>query len=499
MSSHTTLDLPLLFTVFTLIVSALYFYQRNARSKNRASLPPGPPADPLIHHLRVIPTKDHPEVYHEWSKTYGDVIFLSALGHSFVVLATEEAAVDLMEKRSANYSNRPKLPMHELIGWTDMLVFLDYGEQFHKMRRLSQQPFTRQGSLVFRDIQLQHAHILLHNLLVSPEEFVGHAHRFATGIIMDITYGHRIISNDDPYLQMADRVSRIAFESGNFGTNLVDIFPILKNLPAWFPGAWFIRWGQGMSYFTLIQQMRDWPFKEVQEQMAAGNAKISFLSMHLEEFAREGINSPEEFEDLKIAASLFNQAAGETTSSAILLFILAMLRHPEAQEKARNEIDRVVGRDRLPDFSDRESLPMVECVIRETFRLYHPLPLGVPHCSTADDVYKGMFIPKGTIVVANSVSMGLNERVYAHPHEFWPERYLPKPIGNGEPYLTSAFGFGRRICPGRFLGDASLWISIANMLAAFHIAPILDDKGNPLIPPNECDTGATRWSTFRTE
>lgn len=75
------------------------------------------------------------------------------------------------------YSGDPKIDIICRIGWTDMLVFLDYGEQFHKMRRLSQQPFTRQGSLVFRDIQLQHAHILLHNLLVSPEEFVGHAHR----------------------------------------------------------------------------------------------------------------------------------------------------------------------------------------------------------------------------------------------------------------------------------------------------------------------------------
>ena len=53
-----------------------------------------------------------------------------------------------------------------------------------------------------------------------------------------------------------------------------------------------------------------------------------------------------------------------------------MLRHPEAQRKAQEEIDRVVGRNRLPDFSDRESLPFVECMMQETFRLYHPIPLG---------------------------------------------------------------------------------------------------------------------------
>lgn len=123
------------FTAFAIVISVVFFYRRRIYSKHRPPLPPGPPGDLLIHHLRVIPTKDHAETYHEWSKIYGvsgdssqllttherhlnhvagDVIFLSALGRSFVVLATEQAAIDLMEKRSAKHSNRPALPMHEL-------------------------------------------------------------------------------------------------------------------------------------------------------------------------------------------------------------------------------------------------------------------------------------------------------------------------------------------------------------------------------------------------
>ena len=57
------------------------------------------------------------------------------------------------------------------IGWSDMVVFLNYGDQFNKMRKLSSQPFTRQGSLLFQDIQLEQAHILLHCLLESPFEY----------------------------------------------------------------------------------------------------------------------------------------------------------------------------------------------------------------------------------------------------------------------------------------------------------------------------------------
>jgi cytochrome P450 len=76
-----------------------------------------------------------------------------------------------------------------------------------------------------------------------------------------------------------------------------------------------------------------------------------------------------------------------------------MALHPEKQRKAQEEIDRIIGRDRLPVFQDRESLVYVEAIYREVFRWLPPLPMIVPHISEADDVYKGYFIPKGSIFI----------------------------------------------------------------------------------------------------
>lgn len=135
-----------------------------------------------------------------------------------------------------------------------------------------------------------------------------------------------------------------------------------------------------------------------------------------------------------------------------------MLLYPDVQAKASDELDRVVGQDRLPDFSDEEQLPYIKAVCLEVLR-WHPFaPVGVPHRSIADDEYRGMFIPKGSVVIANAwyvimytctkVSsddlryMLRNEAVYGHDvDDFRPERFLTE--GRKPPDAT--FGFGRRL------------------------------------------------------
>jgi cytochrome P450 len=91
----------------------------------------------------------------------------------------------------------------------------------------------------------------------------------------------------------------------------------------------------------------------------------------------------------------------EQTSATLLNFIFLMMTHPEVQEKLQAEIDTVVGRSRLPDLSDRKSLPYTNAVYKEVLR-WHPIfPNGVPHRVMAEDEYNGMRIPAGSIVIPN--------------------------------------------------------------------------------------------------
>ncbi|KAI0920460.1 hypothetical protein AcV5_010187 [Taiwanofungus camphoratus] len=111
------------------------------------------------------------------------------------------------------------------------------------------------------------------------------------------------------------------------------------------------------------------------------------------------------------------------------------------------------------------------------------LPLSIAHLLMEDDVYEGYFIPKGTVVLPNVWLILHDEERYPGPLKFWPERYADSKTNmerriNPEPLV--AFGFGRRICPGRWLAIDAVWITVATVAASFNISRWLDEKGNPI-------------------
>lgn len=77
-----------------------------------------------------------------------------------------------------------------------------------------------------------------------------------------------------------------------------------------------------------------------------------------------------------------------------------MTWHPEIQEKAREEITRVVGSDRLPELRDRPSLPYIEAIANESLRWHPFVPEGVPHLMTSEATLASYRIPKGAIIIA---------------------------------------------------------------------------------------------------
>ncbi|KAK0450594.1 cytochrome P450 [Desarmillaria tabescens] len=285
-----------------------------------------------------------------------------------------------------------------------------------------------------------------------PEGLSKHIRKTSGAIILQISHGYVTQEENDPFVELAERTVNqfsLAVASGSF---LANIIPILTHIPDWFPGAGFKR------------TAREWA--STLNELAAGTARHSLTSSHLE----KDVTAEEEYDIKWLAASLYAGGA-DTTVAAIYVFFKAMLLYPEIQAKAQAEIDAVIGDDRLPRFDDRERLPYVNALALEVSRWHTVAPAGLPHCVTEDDVQFGYFIPKGSMVYANIWKMLHDPAVYDQPFEFKPERFIRTESKEPEfdPHKV-AFGFGRRICPGRVLADASIFISCAMVLSVFTIS-----------------------------
>ncbi|KAF8885538.1 cytochrome P450 [Gymnopilus junonius] len=463
--------------VFLFLASGLLLWRLTniKRSQDRPPLPPGPPADPIIGHLRIIPSEHSDRFFYELSRKYGSVVHLHVLGSNMIVLNSAQAAFDLLDKRSAIYSDRAHSDVLMLMGWSHHLAFLRYGKRFHKHRKLLNEYFSHEKCESYLPVQALEARRLLGNLLSNPEKFNDHLEWFSTSVILRINYGHEVVSENDTYLKIIADVGYCVTHCATPGSNLVDLIPIMKYLPSWFPGTYPAT--QSRSYRPTVDLMHDYPFEDVKKQMAVGTAKDSFLFTHLEGLQCEGSEYPYTAEDIKGATGAIYSAGVDTIWSSLSIFILAMVLYPSVQARAQKELDELLGPSQLPEFDDRPHLPYLECVLQETYRWNNALPIGVPHRLMEDDIYNGMFIPKGSTVIANTRGITLDEDVYQEPHAFDPSRYL-----RGEPHPVGQFGFGRRICPGRHLAESGVWIAIASMLAAFRISPVKAEDGTPVLP-----------------
>ena len=85
---------------------------------------------------------------------------------------------------------------------------------------------------------------------------------------MRVAYGIAIQESDDPYVSMAEEVLRGTAEAGIPGSFLVDLFPILKYVPSWFPGAGFQK--KAARWKEATNMMAEKPFRHVQEQLVQG-------------------------------------------------------------------------------------------------------------------------------------------------------------------------------------------------------------------------------------
>ncbi|KXN85117.1 O-methylsterigmatocystin oxidoreductase [Leucoagaricus sp. SymC.cos] len=393
-------------------------YLRRRDNPRGLPYPPGPKPLPLIGNLFDFARENESAAYLGMAHKYGDLVFLSALGINVLIVNDFQTANELFEKRSSNYSDRHESPMiNHLMGWDWSFGHMRYGERWKNHRKMFHRQFQQSVAPIYWPVQLKSAHELLRLIMDKPGNLINHLRHNAASVIMGVVYGIKVSPHDDKYISVAETALDGMARAANPGAFLVDIIPSLRYVPSWMPGAGFQI--KARRWRQAVMEMRDAPFETVLRLMKAGTASPCFVTNLVTELDHKG-KKDDEMEQIRNCAGLaWNPVA----------------------------------------------------------------PLGLPHMTTENDIYRDYFIPAGTLIMGNSWTILHDPENFPDPMRFNPNRFLSKPsdqyLSPSEP-LSTAFGYGRRICPGRFMTDAQIWISVVCILAAFDIGPGKDENGNPV-------------------
>ncbi|KAE9385564.1 cytochrome P450 [Gymnopus androsaceus JB14] len=433
---------------------------------------------------------DHPKTklwftFGKFSREFGPLVYLNLAGQDVVVLNNRASATELLDRRSAIYSDRPKTVVLEHLGAPYTVFLTSYGKTLQAMRRTMHSVFNPQVSKDYYQVQADEATLLAHDLLsLSPEQsikksktpMVANIERSSASAIVSIIYGMPPLTLSDPMLSSLNSIAARFTHASLPGAFLVELLPILDWIPSW----------TGMAKWKSDAKRDHKIFDET-----------------FRKYYKDSV--------ILIVTWSNSLAGGETTMIALSWLIYAMTLYPEVQARGQEEIDRVVGRGRIPNFGDMEELVYVQAMVREvivedisakyvgsrpsvSFHLqilrWQPvIPLGLPHrlmevhfvmfySPMMDDWYEGYLIPKGTACMPNIWEINRDLDIYGpDAADFRPERFIeysnsgaPKirsDLGGPEGHYT--FGFGRRICPGMNVANNALFIDTCMILWALNV------------------------------
>lgn len=332
----------------------------------------------------------------------------------------------------------------------------------------------------------------LYQLLQDPQDHYSQTDRFCGRISARLCYG----SPHSAAAHCKNAATFIPQISPSASGPITNILPFLGRLPEWLNRA------KKPCRLRREQEERLWTglMEQVRKEMDAGTAGVSYARTYFERkqsspststtASEQGRDFGFDEHEAAYAVGMLCTVAIFTIGGPLYCFFLAMVLHPEWQDKCRAEIDAVVGPNRLVDLTDSPDLPILRACIKECLRWRPPVPLGVPRLVTEDDTYNGYFIPKGAVVHAIELSMSRNPRLYVDADTYNPGRWLEpdSPCYQGpltvHPRLLGFHGFGRgrRMCPGMETTEAELLVGCGSLLWAFNMKPLVGDDGQPLWP-----------------
>ncbi|KAF7375494.1 putative monooxygenase [Mycena sanguinolenta] len=286
-------------------------------SLRKSNVPPGPRRWPLIGSVLAIPRACQWVTFSKWAKTYGNIVYVDALGEPLFIINSAKVAKDLLDKRSSIYSDRPSFTMATLSGIAEGMGLLPYNENWRRQRKIIAQDFSPSGVTQDYSLQETESRKLVRGLLDDPSTMMSQIQLRVGAIIFRIVYGYFLTDENDPFLTAGLKRMEIFSQTTTPGVWAVDFLPILKYIPTWLPGSGFLRTAK---QWRKIARDAAWgPYLWCKKNLATGTVLLPNLcAQHLT--GADETMSEEQEERLVLAADTVLGGGLDTASSTRVYF-----------------------------------------------------------------------------------------------------------------------------------------------------------------------------------
>ncbi|KAM4825759.1 cytochrome P450 2A5 isoform 4-T4 [Thomomys bottae] len=283
-----------------------------------------------------------------------------------------------------------------------------------------------------------------------------------SNVISSVVFGDRFDYQDGELRSLLKMMMEINEFSASPMGQIYDMFySIMKHFP-----------GPQKKIFKSIRGLEDFITRKVEQNQLTldPNSPRNFIDSFLIRMQEEKKRNPNtEFSMKNLVMSTLSLffAGSETISSTLRCGFLLLLKHPDVEAKVHEEIDRVIGKNRQPQFEDRHKMPYTEAVIYEIQRFANFAPMGIPRRVTMDTRFRGFFLPKGTEVFPMLGSVLYDPKFFPNPEDFNPHHFLDDKGQFKKSDAFVPFSIGKRYCLGEGLAKMELFLLLTTILQNF--------------------------------
>ncbi|KAL1207242.1 Cytochrome P450 76C4 [Cardamine amara subsp. amara] len=463
-----------MFLLFCFILSSLFFFTtaRSRRSPSHVSMsPPGPPRLPIIGNIHLVGKNPH-QSFADLSKTYGPVMSLTLGCLNSVVIASREAAREVLKTHDLILSGRHINEAVRSNNHHEFSIGLLHpsSPRFRMLRRVSfTQLFSPQRIEATKALRMKKVQEFVNFVSESSEREealdISRASFVTTlNIISNILFSVNLGSYDSKNSSVFQEMVTGYLESIG-KPDLANFFPFMRFLDLQGNSKKMKKYSEG-----LFQVFRGFYNARIVENSSRTNEKDvssrDFLDALID--LQQGDESEINIDEIEhLLLDLF-VAGTDTNSSTVEWAMAELFGNPKTMTKVQDEINRVIGQNGVVQESDISKLPYLEAVVKETFRLHPAAPFLIPRKAETDVEILGFHVLKDSQVLVNVWAIGRDPTLWENPTQFDPERFLEKEIDvKGTDYELTPFGAGRRICPGLPLALKTVHLMLASLLYAF--------------------------------